>query len=135
YPVFLGLGCNAGDFFKYSPVRLQTKETLSEKYVLSPDKGTIGFVASTHFGIVHYLDIWSTRAYNNFSAKHYGSTMGEIMKYTAEDVFNFTTEEDFYARCNTEQSELHGDPALRLNPHPKPDYVIEDPMLRITPGF
>lgn len=135
YPLFLGLGCNAGDFFKYSPLRLQTKETLSEKYVLSPDRGTIGFVASTHFGIVHYLDIWASRAYAQFSSKNYGKTMGEIMKLTAADVFSFTTQEDFYARCNTEQSEFHGDPALRLNPHPKADYVIEEPMVKFSPGF
>ena len=135
YPMFIGLGCNAGDFFRYSPVRLQTKETLSEKYVLSPDRGTIGFVASTHFGIVHYLDIWATRAYQEIASKSYGKTMGEIMKATAEDVFAFTTQEDFYARCNTEESELNGDPAIRLNPLPKPDYVIEDQNLRIIPGF
>ncbi|MFL5810361.1 MAG: C25 family cysteine peptidase, partial [Flavisolibacter sp.] len=133
YPMFLGLGCNAGDFFRYSPLRLQVKETLSEKYVLSPDRGTIGFVASTHFGIVHYLDIWASRAYTEMSSKSYGKTMGEIMKATAEDVFNFTTQEDFYARCNTEQSALHGDPAILLNPHAKPDYVVEDQMVKISP--
>ena len=30
---------------------------------------------------------------------------------------------------------LHGDPALRINPHPKPDYVIEDPQVKINPAF
>jgi hypothetical protein len=133
--MFIGLGCNAGNFFNYSPVRLQTKETLSEKYVLSPDRGTIGFIASTHFGIVHYLDIWATRAYRQMAYKNYGATMGDIMKATAADVFAFTSQEDFYARCNTEETELHGDPAIRLNPHQKPDYVVEDQMVRVTPGF
>lgn len=135
YPIFIGLGCNAGNFFRYNPVRFQTKETLSEKYVLAPDRGTIAFIASTHFGIVHYLDIWATRAYREISYKSYGKTIGEIMKTTVQDVFDQTTQEDFYARCNAEESELHGDPALRLNPHAKPDYVIEDPMVRIDPGF
>ncbi len=135
YPVFLGLGCNAGNFFAFSTVRLQAKETLSERYVLAPDRGTIAFVASTHFGIVHYLDIWASRAYKEMTNKSYGKTLGEIMKATAKEVFNYTTQEDFYARCNTEESELHGDPAIRMNPHPKPDYVIEDPMVKIVPGF
>jgi hypothetical protein len=135
YPIFFGLGCNAGNFFRYNPVRLLIRDALSEKYVLSPDKGTIAFVASTHFGIVHYLDIWASRAYNHISSKSYGKTIGQIMKATADDVFNFTTQEDFYARCNTEESELHGDPALMINPQPKPDYVIEDPMVKISPGF
>jgi hypothetical protein len=135
YPMFLGLGCNAGNFFNFNAVRLQTKETLSEKYVLAPDRGTIGFVASTHFGIVHYLDIWSSRAYKRMASSSYGKTFGEIMRETVIDVFNFTTQEDFYARANAEQTELHGDPALVLNPHPKADYVIEEPMLKVTPGF
>ena len=135
YPLFMGLGCNVGDFFKYSPQRLQVFETLSEKYVLAPDRGMIAMIASTHFGIVHYLDVWATRAYKNMAYKAYGKSIGEIMKTTAEDVFQFTTQEDFYARCNTEQSELHGDPALKLNPHQKPDYVIDDPMVKVSPGF
>ena len=135
YPVFLGLGCNAGNFFGFSTVRLQAKETLSERYVLAPDRGTIAFVASTHFGIVHYLDIWSSRAYKEMAYRSYGKTLGEIMKATAKEVFNYTTQEDFYARCNTEESELHGDPAIRLNPHAKPDYVVEDPMVKVVPGF
>ena len=34
-----------------------------------------------------------------------------------------------------EELALHGDPALRINPHPKPDYVIEDPQVKINPAF
>ena len=135
YPMFIGLGCNAGNFFNFNTLRFQTKETLSEKYVLAQDRGTIGFVASTHFGIVHYLDIWNSRAYRRITNTSYGKTFGEIMKETIADVFSFTTQEDFYARANSEQTELHGDPALRLNPHPKPDYVIEEPMVRVSPNF
>jgi hypothetical protein len=131
YPLFIGMGCNAGNFFNYSSTRFITKETISEKYVLAPDRGTIGFIASTHFGIVHYLNIWAERAYANISYKNYGKSMGDIIKATAADVFNYTTQEDFYARCNTEQTEFHGDPALRLNPFPKPDYVITDSLVKM----
>ena len=34
-----------------------------------------------------------------------------------------------------EEMALHGDPALKINPHPKPDYVIEDPQVKINPAF
>ncbi|NJO24956.1 MAG: hypothetical protein HC867_02935 [Bacteroidia bacterium] len=30
---------------------------------------------------------------------------------------------------------MHGDPAIKLNGQPKPDYVIEEQLLKITPGF
>ena len=135
YPLFLGLGCNVGNFFGYSTLRLQTKETLSEKYVLAPDRGTIGLVGSTHFGVVHYLTIWAERAYQHITNKSYGKTIGEILKETASDVFKFTTQEDFYARSNVEETLYHGDPAIRLNPHAKPDYVIEDSMVKVSPLF
>jgi len=135
YPLFIGLGCNAGNFFNYNPVRFITKETISERYVLSPNRGTIGFIASTHFGIVHYLDIWNTRAYRRMSSTSYGATLGEIMMRTAEDVFAAQSQDDYYARTNVEETALHGDPALRLNPHPRPDYAIEDPMVKVSPSF
>lgn len=135
YPLFIGLGCNAGNFFNFSTSRFIAKETISEKYVLSPNRGTIGFIASTHFGIVHYLDLWNTHAYNRITKTSYGKSIGEIMIKTAEDVFDDQSENDFYARANVEESELHGDPALRLNTHPKPDYVIEEPMVRLSPSF
>ena len=135
YPLFIGLGCNVGNFFDYSTLRLQTKQTLSEKYVLAQDRGTIGLVGSTYFGIVHYLNIWAERAYKQISSVSYGKTIGEILKETAVDVFKFTTQEDFYARSNVEETLYHGDPAVRVNPHAKPDYVIEDSMVKVSPAF
>lgn len=135
YPLFIGLGCNAGNFFSYNPTRFITKETLSEKYVLYPNRGTIGFISSTHFGIVQYLDIWNSRAYKRISNTSYGKSIGEIMKKTAEDVFSAQSQEDFYARANVEESELHGDPAITINSPSKADYVIEDQMVKVTPGF
>jgi hypothetical protein len=135
YPLFIAMGCNAGAFFNYTTTRLQAKTSISENYVLASDRGTIGLIASTHFGIVPYLDIWAERAYKQMAIKNYENTIGEILKATAADVFAYTTQEDFYARCNTEQTEYHGDPAIHLNQHAKPDYVIEDSMVRIDPAF
>jgi hypothetical protein len=63
--------------------------------VLAPERGSINFVASSHFGVVHYLDIWNSRAYTNISTVQYGATIGEIMKKTIDDVYSFTTTETF----------------------------------------
>jgi hypothetical protein len=135
YPLFIAMGCNAGAFFDYNNTRLQVTETISESYVLAPDRGTIGFIASTHFGIVPYLNIWAERAYRQIAYKSYGRSIGEILKATAADVFSYTTQQDFYARCNTEQTEYNGDPAVHINTEPKPDYAIEDSMVKIDPVF
>jgi hypothetical protein len=46
-----------------------------------------------------------------------------------------TTENDFYARFQCEQFSLHGDPALKLYNFAKPDYVIEEPLVKVSPSF
>lgn len=135
YPLFIALGCNAGDFFNFNTKRFIADETLSEKYVLAEDRGTIGFIASTHFGIVHYLDIWNTHAYKALATTDYGATIGEVMIDAAKGVFETENAENFYAIANVEETELHGDPAIRLNPHAKPDYVIDEQLVKTTPEF
>jgi hypothetical protein len=63
------------------------------------------------------------------------SRIGKIMLKTIDQVFTFTSQEDFYSRAQCEETTLHGDPSIKMNPHTKPDYAIEDPMARIIPGF
>jgi hypothetical protein len=136
YPVTIVMGCNAGNFYNFNPLRLITKETLSEKFVLADQRGSIAFVASSHFGIVHYLDIMNTRTCNAASVTKYAQTLGEIMIESFTQVYNLTTQSDYYARFHCEQTTIHGDPALRLDGNtPKPDYVIEDQLLKVTPSF
>jgi Peptidase family C25 len=135
YPVMFALGCLAGNFFNFNLARFQTKETLSEKFVLADQKGTIAFIASSHFGIVHYLDIINSRIYKAISTTHYGKSIGEIMIEAFTQTFNLTTQNDYYARFHCEEITLHGDPALKLNTFAKPDYVIEDPLVKIAPSL
>lgn len=135
YPLFIAMGCLAGNFFNFHPARFYTKETLSERWLLTPNRGAIAFLATSHFGIPHYLDIYNTKTYTNESRLMYGKTYGEILKQSVADVFAQTSQLDFYARMHTEQNTFHGDPAIKPNTHLKPDYVIEDPMVKISPAF
>ncbi|MET0636183.1 MAG: C25 family cysteine peptidase [Chitinophagaceae bacterium] len=135
YPVFNVMGCNAGNFFNYNVGRLYTKETISERYVLAKQRGSIAFMASTHLGIVHYLDIYATRMYRAMSRSNYGESLGNIMDEAMRQTFQLTTENDFYARFQCEQFTLHGDPAIKMYSFEKPDYAIEDPLVRVSPTF
>jgi len=135
YPVFIVMGCNAGSFYNFNVARFSTKETISEKFVLAKDRGSIAFLASTHLGIVHYLDIYNSRNYRAMSKTHYGGTLGEIMDDAIRQVFALTTENDFYARFQCEQFTLHGDPAIKYYNFEKPDYVVEEPLIKISPSF
>lgn len=136
YPVTIVMGCNAGNFYNFNTLRLVTKETLSEKFVLANQRGSIAFVASSHLGIVHYLDIINTRTYRAASTNYYGRTLGEIMRESFAQTFASQSPLDFYARFHVEQTTLHGDPSIRLDGSTdKPDYVIEEPLLKVTPTF
>jgi len=135
YPVFIVMGCNAGSLYNFNVARLSTKETISEKFILAKDRGAIAFMASTHLGIVHYLDIYNSKNYLAMSKTKYGGTLGEILDEAIRQVFALTTENDFYARFQCEQFTLHGDPAIRYYNFDKPDYVIEDQLVKISPSF
>ncbi|RZK11078.1 MAG: hypothetical protein EOO46_08100 [Flavobacterium sp.] len=133
YPMFFALGCNAGNTFDYNEGRFSARSYLSDKYVLAPERGSINFLASTHFGVVHYLDIYNSRAYANMATTLYGATIGEIMQKTVNDVYGYT--DDFFARANAEETVMNGDPAIRLNQQPKPDYALTDDMVSVSPSF
>jgi len=136
YPLFILLGCNAGNFYNFNLARLSTKETISEKFVLADQRGSIATLASTHLGIVHYLDIYNSRTMFSSSVTQYGKTMGEIVRDAVNQVFAITTQNDYYARFHCEQTTLHGDPALQMTASfPKPDYVTEPQLVEINPSF
>ncbi len=136
YPVTIVMGCNAGNFYNFNTLRFVTKETLSEKFVLANQRGSIAFIASSHFGIVHYLDILNTRTMTAAAVSQYGKTLGEILRESFTQVYNLTGPGDYYARFHCEQTTLHGDPALKLDGSTaKPDYAVEEQLIKINPSF
>lgn len=135
YPVFFVNGCKAGDFFTYYPQRLTVNETLSEKFTLAKQRGSIAFVASTHYGIVNYLNLYLTGLYETIARQDYDKSLGETMKDAMQQMMNATGTYDFYSRLHAEQMTLHGDPAILINAQKKPDYVIEQSLIVINPPF
>jgi hypothetical protein len=135
YPVFFVNGCNAGNFFTFNTSRLSFNETLSEKFTLAKQKGSAAFVASTHYGIVNYLNIYLNNLYELMSKKDYSKPLGEITRDALQKMYTVTGSNDFYARGHSEQITVHGDPAIFINSMVKPDYIIEEPQVKITPTF
>ena len=95
----------------------------------------INFIASSHFGIVHYLNIYNEQIYIAIGVTAYGKSIGEIIKLAAIEQFKVTTQNDFYSRINIQEMILNGDPAVKVNPHVKADYVVTDPLVKISPTF
>ncbi len=135
YPFFNVSGCTAGNNYSVDTLRLQGRMTLSEKYVLANQRGSIAFLASSHLGIPPFLNNYQTEFYNQTAAKSYGSSAGVIIQNVIKNLGGANPALDFFTRMHLEEMNLHGDPALKINPHPKPDYVIEDPMVKISPSF
>jgi hypothetical protein len=133
YPMFLLNGCNAGNFFDFDTSRLSNITSFSEKFVLANQRGAIGVIASSHFGLTGYLNSFSTTLYQSIGrVSGYKNYIGKNMIEAIAPLI--VSSSDFFSRMHAEQFALHGDPAIKVNTHDKPDYVVEDQTVSITPS-
>ena len=134
YPLFMANGCNVGNYFNYDTLRATNgNKIIAENYLLAANRGSIGFLASTHFGIVNYLNIYTNFFYRRMAVQDYQSSIGDMQKNTMQDLIANGGIEDFFNQITAEQILLGGDPAAKLYPHSLPDYAVEDPIVRISP--
>ncbi len=134
YPVFYVNGCYAGNYYVFDPGRLAQSKTLSEAYTLTPEKGSMAFIASTSYGIVDYLAVQLNALYNLIGITDYGKSIGAIQSASAQALLN-QLPNDFLARSQAEEMNIDGDPAVRINSENLPDYDIEPQMVKISPAF
>lgn len=136
YPFFLVSGCTAGNNYIYDTLRiLQNALSISENFVLSKERGSIGFLASSHLGIPPYLNNYNQQLFHQISDVNYGNSIGVDMQNTIQNLGGSNPSLDFFTRMHLEELALHGDPAITVNPQPKPDYVIEDQNVVLNPQF
>jgi hypothetical protein len=121
YPLFLFNGCTLANSFG--------DNSLPEEFLFEKNKGAIAWIASSAYGSISPLNQWTTKFYKNASQDYYGESIGTIIKRTIEGYQNPT---DNSNRAQCRQMLFHGDPAIRLNSLPDPDYTI-DPMVQIIP--
>jgi hypothetical protein len=122
YPLLVANSCLAGDLYIDGPVS-------SEEFVLIPNKGTIGYLASVSSGYMQQLHMYSTELNTNISSRYYGHSIGEIIQKTIAAVQ--TTDLIMKETCLA--MTLHGDPALKINSFEKPDYMINAANVYFTP--
>ena len=136
YPFFLVSGCTAGNNYIYDPLRItQNNLSISENFVLANERGSIAFLASSHLGVPPYLNAYDNEFYNQVGVTNYGNTVGNDIKNVITNLGGANNSIDYLTRCNLEEIALNGDPALKINPHQKPDYVIEDQQVKVNPAF
>jgi len=136
YPILLVNGCQAGNMFLSDVSRLTGNLIITEKWVLTPNRGSVAFIASSHLGIVNYLHIYTEEFYNQLAKTDgYGESIGRIMANVNDTLSRIYSFNDFYVRLHLEEIALHGDPAIRFFSHQKPDYAIEASMVKMAPEF
>lgn len=135
YPLFIVNGCLAGNIFDYDANRLNLVSTLSEKFVLAPGKGSIGYLSSTSFGVLSYLDIFTQNIYKSITSTQYGNGFGNIMHDAIVDALGYTGTSDFYGLMHAEQLAFHGDPAIKLNYFSNPDFALDSAGITASPDY
>ena len=131
YPIFCGMGCSAGAIHS-------TLLSLSDRYVLIPDEGAIAFISGSGSQFATSLITWARPWYEYFGALNYGSSLGESILHGLQEVGNLVDPEftglNFY-RYLLEQQTTQGDPAIKINPLPGPDYVIDRNSVSVLPSI
>lgn len=132
YPIMLSNGCFSG-FIHDATVGF------SERFVLQPNKGMIAFMATSSLSVDGGLNVFSNQLYKNTCVRDYNQPLGIALKQTLEDIFTNSSTSDITQMVGYEMT-LHGDPALKPNHYPKPDYAVDASSvyttpLTITPGL
>lgn len=135
YPLFLVSGCLAGDLYYFDPPRFNTLNTISEKFVLAPLKGGIGFIASTSFGIDTYLHFYNKNFYRSITTTGYGKPITYNMSEAINAINSFYGTNSYFGRLHAEQTTLNGDPVFKVNYFAKPDYVVEEAQIQVIPNI
>ncbi len=126
YPVVVGNACLTGNIFE--PVNFSA----SEEYVLIPEKGSIAFLANVKQAFSNSLDSYSHVLFGLAANEDYGLSLGEQMQHTVQLVESEFIPFGLENVCS--QMTLHGDPAIRLNSHPKPELEINFSSIYFTPS-
>jgi hypothetical protein len=120
YPMFLINGCNAGSFFINSKL-------FGEDWIHAENKGAVGFIAHTSYGLEstlkHYSEIFYQVAYGDSAFVYQG--IGDIQKEVAGRYMQ-SVPRTVANLSQVEQMLLLGDPAVKLFGASKPDYEISE---------
>lgn len=126
YPIVIGNGCYTGDIFTAS------NNSASEDFVLIEEVGAVGFLSASKEGFPGTLNTYSSELYRQMSLLSYGSSFGEQIKNTIDQIEGGNN--NFLIELAATQMTLHGDPAMKLNWHAKPeiDLTVQDVFFQPT---
>lgn len=116
YPLIVANSCFSGDIHQPTSLSLST----SEEYVLIPGEGAIGFIATPDLSYAKNLHTYTTNFIRSLAQLGYGQSISHAMQAAVKAVQSPTLK----ATCI--EMTLHGDPAIQLYTHEKPDFVLDN---------
>jgi hypothetical protein len=118
YPIILVNGCDAGNIFT-------TTSTFGEDWVVTADRGALGFIANSFIGITgqlrRFTEFFYTTGYgdNTYINRNLGAVLTESYR---KQMVGRT--ENVAEIAHVQQTVLQGDPVLHLFAANKPDFAI-----------
>jgi hypothetical protein len=129
YPLIIANSCYAGDI--HQPYSVQYSN-VSEDFILTPEKGAIGFLSNVNLGIPYALNLYTNALYKNIAYKNYNKSIGSCIQATVVD--NQGNASNLAIKDVLLQMTLHGDPAIKINAHQLPDYDVTDNAVFFSPS-
>jgi hypothetical protein len=114
YSFFISNGCYSGDIHDYLGSN-------SEVYVLTAEKGSIGFLAASYLANTFGLNPYNSQLYYAIANVKYGKSIGQAIQYAVKAL---EPGKNAPAKQVCLEMNLEGDPAVVINAHEKPDLMI-----------
>lgn len=118
FPMVIANSCFSGNIHRPS-----ASPSISEEYVLTPNEGSIGFMATPDLSFESQLNDYTNRFYRLLSRDNYGESVAEQMQRVTMEMGT-----DERSSGVALEMTLHGDPAIHVFPHERPEITINDPV-------
>ena len=125
YPFVIGNSCYNGELFKTTP-------STSERTVLIPNEGAIGFLSSVFIGYDAFLAYYTTELYKQIAYKSYGKSIGYQIQQTIKSLQQPT--DNLILESTYSQMVYHGDPTIKINYSTDPEIEITPQQLSFSPA-
>lgn len=122
-PLMFAGSCFVGDIHSYGASNI----SMAEKYVLIPEKGAIGFLATVSFGFPEFLQEFGDSLYREFSNLSYNQPIGKCINNAMNHLYVASPSSPDYegTKITLQEYTLEGDPAVVLaGSYNEPEYVI-----------
>lgn len=125
YPFVIGNSCYNGELFK-------TTSSTSERTVLIPNEGAIGFLSSVFIGYDAFLAYYTTELYKQIAFKNYGKSIGYQIQQTIKSLQH--PNDNLILESTYSQMVYHGDPIIKINYSTQPEIKITPQQLSFSPA-